>query len=199
VTVVQTFYFDYVRGDLFYSTEACGEGADDFGGWFEAAGDVGDTCRLSSECFGPDTVCDNSENTCNCRFSPHASDCTAWNAHRIWGFTAYLVSAIAYVSCALYLCACLAHVPARFAHEPISRRCEAGIAPLWGVLSTACLLFEQVYKMMAVLGHYDFLPWYVGKSSYDVTTNVADALGTVSSPTRPSLPRGSLFLLRPNG
>ena len=101
---VSSYFAIQYDGGLYYSTDACGHGADNFSTWFARAGDIGDECSVSSECFGSQAIC-NPDFKCGCRssFKTTGVDCTELTPSSSWALAATCVTLIFYTLALVYL------------------------------------------------------------------------------------------------
>jgi len=173
ITVHLTSYFAYVN-NLHYSTEACGSGADGFSTWFSSAGEVGDACTVSSECFGDSMVCNPTTRQCQCRWGD-SEDCDSVHFVKIVAAVAYVWVMLCYVVPGIHNLRVLLELGTH------GSQLSASLAVSSAIATSVFLIFENVYKIIALVGAYERLPFYQGKEDYDVTTLVCEAFGSSST------------------
>lgn len=164
ISIELSSYFD--RAAVYYSTDTCGSGADDFNPWYEAAGDIGDACKISAECFGAQAVCDSNTHKCGCRasFGTTGPDCLQFTPNTAWAFMGICGTALVYLFSTAYL------LWVSIASSLARNQCCGSLAVGCGFLSSIIILFGHSYKLMALLGLGD-------KLSYALVTNLSESIG----------------------
>jgi hypothetical protein len=201
IKVAKSSYFTGVS----YSADACGATDYSFLGWYIANGTIGAPCSTSSECFGPQVICNPFTFKCACReaWAVRGDHCNILTPRSAWAIGAVGVSLVLYLVCFGFLITQLVRVTqlVRFAHLPErqgapSSRCSSfkaighalcsratwrawwsvlSVPAAWTVMSVALMTANMLHRLFSILGMVS------DKVHFDVFNNVTESCATATS------------------
>ena len=155
---------------LFYSTEACGAGKDDFASWFGVNASIGARCRTTVQCLGAQEVCNvvHTDSRCGCRatFALTGPGCDELTRESSWSIASISISIFAYLLVLAFQIRILVFLRNMY---PVNLK-PLGQPLVFGCLSSLMMLSELFNKLSALAGLSD-------KRSYDLIGNLFQSLG----------------------
>ena len=167
ITIEASAYFSHAG--VFFTTEACGSGPDDFLNWYLAnASTIGLPCATDLECFGDQVTCSGRLRTCGCRavYAVEGEDCTQLTWRSLWPLCSLCTCLIAYLICLFRLCLIYRY----------TQRSPRSPALTWALTGVVCMLVDISYRLLTMANLTD-------KLSYSIVTNIAETLGAAAAIT----------------